>query len=175
MKLYLYIAKFLDWWGKQKLLPFVLIAFAIYLIIINIIYHLLSLFIESIDTDSQYIVNSHFSENPNFFWAFIFLCIAAPFSETLLFQNVLIRLIRRYISKKTIWQIFLSGLCFGLIHHFNLYYIAASTIIGSFFAFCFILYEKHTNTNQATLAVAIIHALINSLPFFKNLYLHIFS
>ncbi|MDL2304214.1 CPBP family intramembrane metalloprotease, partial [Bacteroides sp. OttesenSCG-928-D19] len=105
----------------------------------------------------------------------IMLCIASPVFETVLFQNILIRLIRRYLSKKIVWQILLSGLCFGLIHLLNLAYVLMGIVVGCFFASCFVLYEKHTGTNRATLAVGVLHALINCVPFFKSLYLNVLS
>lgn len=173
MKQYNYIAQFANWWGKQKLVYFVIIGLVFYQIIIYIAYSLLSLFIASIDADSQALTGKIFGGVFSYIMNFIMLCIASPFVETLFFQNVLIRLIRRYLSKKIVWQVLLSGLCFGLVHFLNPAYILLGFVVGNFFSYCFILYEKHTNTNRATLAVGVLHALINCIPFFKKLYLNI--
>lgn len=162
-----YITQFIDWWGKQKLVYFVIIGFVLYQIIIHITYSLLSLFIVSIDADLKAISGRISGGVFSYIMNFIMLCIASPVFETVLFQNILIRLIRRYLSKKIVWQILLSGLCFGLIHLLNLAYVLMGIVVGCFFASCFVLYEKHTGTNRATLAVGVLHALINSLLFSK--------
>jgi hypothetical protein len=132
MKQHNYITRFINWWGEQKVFLFVFIAFILYVIVISTTDYLLSLYIENADQDTQYLVKKFFTEDTNYFLAFITLCIFGPMVETIISQNILIRLTRRYISKKVIWQILLSGLYFGLVHCFNLYYILSGIAVGIF-------------------------------------------
>ena len=175
MKKSSYFSRFLFWWGKQKMVYFVLISFVLYFVIMIVVYNFFSLCLKNIDESSRYLSSKNFDENSNYFIGFIISCVASPFLETIIFQNILVRFTRRYISKKEVWQVLLPALCFGLIRHFNLFYILSGIIIGIFFTYCFILYEKHTDTNRATIAVTVTHAFINCVPFFKNVFLNVLS
>ncbi len=98
-----------------------------------------------------------------------FFVFVAPLLETIIFQYLLLNIFLKYFKP---WiAIVLSGLIFGFMHQYNVYYMMAAFLPGVFFAA--IVYAKGYLGNNKLFAVLlayVIHSLNNGFAFIlKNL------
>jgi membrane protease YdiL (CAAX protease family) len=98
-----------------------------------------------------------------------FFVFVAPFLETLVFQYLLLHILLKNLKPSV--AVVLSGLLFGTMHQYNMYYMMAAILPGIFFAA--IVYAKgYLGNNKlfALLLVYVIHSLNNGFAFIlKNL------
>ncbi len=92
----------------------------------------------------------------------LLVVIWAPAFETILYQALIIHIIKAFVSKirySFFISILISSLAFGLSHPYSLPYILAATIYGIILATAYYisLYRKQS----AFLIVFLLHALIN--------------
>lgn len=96
--------------------------------------------------------------------------IFIPFFETVVFQGVVIEVIRLKTKKKRwfCWSVSLSAFLFGIAHSYNIYYFFMGIIVGVLFALAYYLsiYRKE----PAVLTVTLIHGLVNLAAFFDEFY-----
>jgi len=102
---------------------------------------------------------------------FLITVIFVPFMETLIFQGLIIELIRLKVKKTARFglSIILSALLFGLSHPYNLYYIIITFLSGLFLALSYYLclYRKQSSI----LTVMIIHGVLNFAALIDSFYL----
>lgn len=96
---------------------------------------------------------------------FIGAIIFAPLLETFLFQQCLIKILRKInILKDSKFKIvIISALIFGLQHSYDLGYVINSTVAGMFLSYAYITYEKKKISPFCV--VCIIHSLRNFISF----------
>ena len=102
----------------------------------------------------------HFSSK----WEEFFVaCVAAPLLETLLFQQLLFKLLQRF-KMKFIWMVVIGGLLFGFAHSYHLMYMIDTFFGGMILMSCYILrIGKHP-----FLITCIVHALFNFIALMLN-------
>lgn len=91
-----------------------------------------------------------------------------PLFETFLFQYLIFEIGAHY-KIPIRYQIPISALSFALAHSYNLTYILAMVISGTFYAFVYLYYKSKTNKEVAFAAVFFIHTLSNLVALLLNL------
>ena len=91
----------------------------------------------------------------------IAVSVIVPIVETLIFQQLPIVLINRFITKSLTIQILGSALFFGVAHSYHPLYIVYATIMGIIFAFGFCSYYHNKKLKYAFISVTIAHMLRN--------------
>jgi membrane protease YdiL (CAAX protease family) len=102
----------------------------------------------------------HFSSK----WEEFFVaCVVAPLLETVLFQQLLFKLLHRF-KLKHIWIVVIGGLMFGFAHSYNVMYVIDAFFGGMILMSCYILrIRKHP-----FLITCIVHALFNFIALMLN-------
>jgi membrane protease YdiL (CAAX protease family) len=102
----------------------------------------------------------HFSSK----WEEFFLaCVAAPLLETLLFQQLLFKLLQKFKVKYT-WVVVIGGLIFGFAHNYHLMYVINAFFGGMILMSCYLLrIGKHP-----FLVTCIVHAVFNLIASLLN-------
>ena len=141
--------RFLIWWSKLKLYKFISFTLLMtYIILIPLIP-----FIEPVDS----------FENRFDYIRIISAITFAPFFETLIFQALVIFIIKRFLTKNFIVLVLISACFFGIIHFYNVYYVIYAMFLGLIFASGYILYLRNKSWEDAALAIMLVHALRNSI------------
>lgn len=89
--------------------------------------------------------------------------ILAPLIETFFIQFLLIEFLRvlfNGLSINYLLAVLISGLVFGVIHHYNTAYMISLTILGWVFGYIYVFYKKNRKI-YPFLAVLITHMLYN--------------
>jgi len=89
--------------------------------------------------------------------------IFVPLLETLIFQTVIINLVKKAFPKLPIISIIISSVLFGLSHFYSIAYILYTILMGIIFAYSYILSQK--KEYNPFLVVFSIHALHNLTTF----------
>ena len=96
---------------------------------------------------------------------FISILLLAPLLETLIFQKwVLFLLDKTFLKKhkfKLIFYSSISGILFGLSHHYNSVHIIKSSLSGFVLMFFFMKINTQYNQRNAFISIVVIHALWN--------------
>jgi hypothetical protein len=92
--------------------------------------------------------------------------IFGPLLETLIFQTLIIYLVKKILPKFELIAILISGILFGLGHFYSGAYVVYTTIIGFVLAFVYIFSLK--KGFNAFFVVFAIHALHNLTMFITN-------
>ena len=141
--------RFLVWWSKLQLIPFVGMTLLLtYIIMIPSI--LFVHFFASTGSEFTYI-------------RAISALTLAPFVETLIFQAVVIYLIGKLLTKNLTAQVLISAALFGATHNFSPRYILFAILIGVVFAAGYVLYLRRRRWEDAAWAIIVVHALRNSI------------
>lgn len=102
----------------------------------------------------------HFSSK----WEEFFVaCVAAPLLETLLFQQLLFKLLHRF-KLKHVWIVLISGLMFGFAHSYHLMYVIDAFFGGMILMSCYLLRIG----KRPFLVTCIVHALFNLIAIILN-------
>lgn len=108
------------------------------------------------ETDEMF--QEFMSEDPI---VYILLTITiAPLVETLIFQSSIIELIFKVNNKAVVFAVFFSGIIFGLLHYYSVYYQISASIIGIFYA-CTYIFIRNYRKESAFLFVFLIHVANN--------------
>ena len=141
--------RFLIWWSKLQLIPFVgMTLFLTYIIMIPSIPFVQ--FFASTGSEFTYI-------------RAISAFTLAPFVETLIFQALVIYLISKFLTKNLIVQVLISAALFGAVHNFSPRYILFATLTGIIFAAGYVVYQRRRRWKEAAWAIIVVHALPNSI------------
>ena len=99
--------------------------------------------------------------NSSLIEAFIVSVIIAPLIETLIFQYVIIKYLRKLniLKNRNSIIILISAILFGLAHTYSLQYVIHMFFIGILLAYSFSIYEKKESSPFWT--VCAIHSLRN--------------
>lgn len=147
--------RFLVWWSKLQLIPFVGVTLLLtYLCLFPSVPFIQ--FFES--TGNEF----------NYFRAISALTIA-PFVETLIFQALVIYLISKFLTKNLIVQVLISAVLFGVTHYYSPRYILFATLTGVVFATGYVLYLRRRSWEAAAWAIILVHALRNSIALIVSL------
>lgn len=105
---------------------------------------------------------------------FILAVVIAPILETFLFQNCIIKFLRKIelIRQNDLIIILLSAFLFGLLHYYDLGYIINTTVLGIFLSYTFVTFEK--KNISPFFVTCIIHSFKNFISFIIVLVLEIF-
>lgn len=94
---------------------------------------------------------------------FIIVCLLGPLLETYLFQKIPY-LILSSLKVKNSWIVLLSGLIFGIVHHYSYLYALDALVAGILLSSCYIL-----RVNKSPFwTVLTIHSLYNLFAFIHN-------
>ena len=157
MNLKLNSLRFLVWWSNLNLKSFIGVTLLItYLIMIPMV-----IFHQSFD----------FVENRSDYLSIVLAVTLAPLLETLLFQSLVIYLIRKLLTGNLILQVLISGVVFGVTHYYNPGYIIFATLCGTVLATGYVLILRRRSWEDAACAIIIVHALRNSITVLVNLFL----
>lgn len=91
------------------------------------------------------------------------LILFAPVIETLFFQQFLINVSLKYISRNKLSAILFSALIFGIAHHYSFANIFKAFMAGLLYGLLYLVME-YKNKNPV-LYVVIAHAIFNSIGF----------
>jgi hypothetical protein len=104
---------------------------------------------------------------------FILVIIVGPLFETTIFQFLIIKLIHKGLMKLKVKSmlipILVSSILFGISHCYNMDYMIIGFFIGLIFATAFAISLKRRE--NAIIIVFFIHALVNLVPFCKDIIL----
>lgn len=107
------------------------------------------------------------------FITFLLAVIVFPLIETLIFQLLPYSiLILMNVSDRKI--IIISGILFGLNHFFSPSYIFVSSIVGAYFAYLLIRFNKKYDLKVAFYLVTFVHCLMNLIVFSLKAYKEFF-
>lgn len=123
---------------------------------------IIDLFIDTRAMDNPFM--DKMSPNMKFFFG----VLIGPFFETLIFQFIIIELIKK-VSKKDLIIILSSSILFALSHYFNIYYVLMTLTIGSVMAWYYLLLSK-TNKWTAFFSVFLLHSLNNLFVFCWSIF-----
>jgi membrane protease YdiL (CAAX protease family) len=145
------------------------------LIIICIIFILVFQYIISILNISDEVIlsqNLDFLKGyPIFF--FIIVVILAPLAETLIFQMFIINLIKYFLKRRNIENLYIpilvSTLIFGLQHLYSFEYLINGLFMGFVLAVAYTIFSQRLMS--AFVYTAIIHSLVNLSSFIKEFIL----
>jgi hypothetical protein len=107
---------------------------------------------------------SEYLHKKNPYYLFFTACIVAPLFETLVFQTIIIALVRNFLSKKIGFQIAISALLFSLIHYYSIWYIVFAFLVGIILATGYVIYYRNGEL-KAFAAIAGVHFLRNFISF----------
>jgi len=100
-------------------------------------------------------------------WACIILVVIIPLIETLIFQTSIITAVMYFQSrlgyKNLTFPLIISSLIFGFAHAYSAEYVLAATIIGSLFAFFYLISIQRKESQFIIIFSA--HALVNLIAF----------
>ncbi|MEH6306194.1 CPBP family intramembrane glutamic endopeptidase [Olivibacter sp. CPCC 100613] len=132
--------------------------------LIDSIYVFSTSFVVSIFDES--LLETPFDKLPPF-KVFVTTVIMAPLLETLVFQVLVIEVLRRFsVSMK--YAIFISGLVFGSVHQYNVAYMIAIFFSGLLYAYAYVIVRYRLSIFRSALFLISLHALGNLMTFFVN-------
>ena len=149
--------RFLIWWNKLKLIPFISVT-----LLLSYVFLIPSLpFLP------------HFKSNGNEFsyMRAISSLTIAPFVETLIFQALIIYLIRKFLTKNLTVQVLISAVLFGTTHNFSPRYVLFATLVGVVLAAGYVIYLRRRRWEDAAWAIILVHFLRNAIALIVSLLL----
>ena len=98
--------------------------------------------------------------------------ILAPIVETLLFQALFFSIFKKFKMKRWI-IVLISGIAFGTIHNYSLFYMIGTVPIGFIFMYMYILRAEMDNKPFASTMIA--HSTINLIVIIITLITHFYK
>lgn len=151
------LIRLLVWWSNLKLTPFVGVTLLLSYVFLIPSLPFLSYFKST---------GSEFS-----YMRAISALIFAPFIETLIFQALIIYLIRKFLTKNLTVQVLISAILFGVTHNFSPRYILFATLTGVVLAAGYVIYLRKRRWEDAAWAIILVHFLRNAIALIVSLLL----
>lgn len=111
----------------------------------------------------------------NILFTLFIVLVLAPLFETLLFQSLLISILRKIplINQSRLIIISISALLFALMHPFHPLYILHAFIGGSLLAYTYIYFDE--SESKGFYHTALLHMLLNLITLIVSIILVVFS
>jgi len=152
---------------KEKILNLNVIYYFILIFFIQLIPSIILMVFNVENTNTSVNIIEQFN---NIIITFLFVVVWGPIFETVIFQFILINLIKTF-TQNTKYTMFLSivipSIVFGSSHPYNIYYFAFGTIIGLVYSSTYYISQFFRKEN-GFIIVLLLHSSNNLLAFLTN-------